>query len=252
MSDPIANDQAPDVTARDRALDAGPPPPPAPAPLNAYSGAVQAYAPAPQDPGHDTTGFYYGQTSDPTPVFLPKNYRSPRYPVILAATAVVTFIGMALNVAFSQGFPSNAPVEMFLSAALSFDLICAGVTLVILTILIALHRTARPPRVGGLDGFAIAAVSCGIVAVIGWLLLSGPSMFGSLISGERGRYDGNVSGAWVAGFPWALAFVFGALGVRRGASRLSTIFAVAGLFCGLVVLVPVLAGSFIYGLGLSD
>jgi hypothetical protein len=186
------------------------------------------------------------------PGYLPPIHRTARYPVVLGAVAAIMVIGLVLNVLFTEGFPSQAPVEQAFSGLLTFDLSIGALALAIIAIIFAVRRSPRPSKIGGMDGFSLAGLSCGILAVIGWLLLCAPHLVGNAITGERGKYNGNVGGVVLAGIPWILSFVFGAIAVRRGATRLSNGLALASIACGLAILVPVLIASFIYGLGLSD
>ena len=266
MSNPIEPGPVPDVPPA-VSHPAGPPPPPPARPTPPSAPPAPPAAPAPDASvtaaavvpvGYAAPAQYL---ATPTTYGLPgyqgfqpqpRIHRSARHPIVLAAVAAIMLIGFVLNIAFTGGFPSNAPVELAFSGLLSFDLFLGIVALVILTIIFAIRRSARPPKIGGFDGLAIAGLACGVVALLGWLLLSGPNLIGNAITGDRGRYDGNVGGAVLAGIPWILAFVFGAIGVRRGANRLSNAIAIAAIACGVAVLIPVIAASFIYGLDLSD
>ena len=99
---------------------------------------------------------------------------------------------------------------------------------------------------------AIAAVILAGVTVVAWVSAGGVGQLIDLAQGVRGRYMFHAGGLFIAGAPWALSLVFGALGFRPRGNRITNILALIAIGVGVVLAVIAAAAALIYGAGLSD
>ena len=216
---------------------------PTPSPYTGHTDAVPA-APAP--------------APVPVPVAAPAGPRlAVRHSRILlltvaigaAVAAIVTYIG-------STGFPSAAPVEGLYAFGLVVDLVSIAVIVGVLTLIDHVQRgTSRAPGLPldtRLSVFAIVAVVLSAIAVTCWAIGGGAEQLLNLLTATRGRYMYHTGGLVLAGIPWVLGMVFGTLGFRPGANRLTNILALVAVGLGGVLATVTTIASVVYGLGLSD
>jgi hypothetical protein len=62
----------------------------------------------------------------------------------------------------------------------------------------------------------------------------------------------HTGGLFIAGIPWVLSLVFGALGFRPGGHRASNALALAAIAISGLLAVVALVAALVYGAGLSD
>lgn len=178
--------------------------------------------------------------------------RTTKLVVSLAMGVGATLLIAALvNFAFGVQFPSNAPVESIYMFGITIDLVVAGLILFIRAI-----RNSRWPLVDDRPRrptvlTIVAAVLSGI-AFLAYLAFGGINFLIGVVDGERLRYMENVFGAFLAGGPWVLAFVFGVAGYRRSGGTANSVLSIGAIALALLVAVAVVASSIVYGLGLSD
>ena len=208
----------------------------------------------PEAPAEQSVHPLPGQPNQPVAPFHgpPRIYPTSRYPVVMGAVAGLLGVAAVLLGIAGTGFPSAAPLEDLYLFGLVLDLVSAAIALGICAILFARRRVATQPGARPLDIFPVVDVISGGVAVVAWLSLGGAEMIALLATGSRLRYMSEVLGAFLAGVPWALSFVFGAIGIRRRQNGASRALAILALALGLVVLVGVSVATIVYGLGLSD
>ena len=166
-----------------------------------------------------------------------------------AVAAILTFVGLA-------GFPVNAPVEQVYAIGVIIDMAAVAITLTIVSI-VEYRRRADPARLAlpvsaKLSVFAIIAAGFAVVTTVAWVVGGGPEQLLHLIQGLRARYMYHTGGLFVAGIPWVLSLVFGALGFRPGGHRVTNILALVAVgISGLLAVIATVA-AIVYGLDLSD
>lgn len=170
---------------------------------------------------------------------------------ITAAVAFVLLMAAIVNIVATSGFPSNAPVEWFWSAAITLNLLGGAIALGVVTIVRAVRRL-EPVPVPGVRPLAFVAAGLALVAFIGWFPLGGAEFLSKLAGGFRLRYYLDVNGAVLAGIPWILGMVFGAIAFRRGRPLLHNLLAIGAVVLGLLIVATCLFSSIAYGLGLTD
>lgn len=163
---------------------------------------------------------------------------------------VALLVAAVVNIVATLGFPGNAPVEQVYSFGITIDLLVAGIILVIRA---ALHRsrTAAPPA-PGTGVLPIVALVLAVVSVLGALLLGGLQNLGLAVEGDRLRYMYASGGTFYLGAAWCLSFIFGVIGLRRGAGRVNAGLSIAALALSGAILVFLLIASISYGLALTD
>lgn len=161
--------------------------------------------------------------------------------------AIVTFIG---GVMFGGG-----PVEEIYRFGMIVDLVAMALTLGIVTLVeYVQRRTTRPPGApvnGRFSIFAIIAVAMSVIAFSSWCF-GGFEQFTYLLTGVRGRYMYHTGTLFLAGIPWVLGVVFGSIGFRPGANRVTNILALVAVGLGLFLAIVTTIASLVYGLGYSD
>ena len=182
----------------------------------------------------------------------PRIFPTGRFPLVMGAVAAFLLVAAIVVGVAGSGFPDNAPVEQIFMFGIVIDLVAASIALGICAIVFARRRSATPSAPRPIDVFPLMGALFAAVTFVAWLLLGGTDMFLTAVAGGRLRYMNVVLGTFLAGIPWALAFVFGAIGIRRQQSAASRVLALAALILAALVVIPTTAATIIYGLGLSD
>jgi len=166
-----------------------------------------------------------------------------------AVSAILTAIG-------SANFPSAAPVEGLYAIGLIVDLVAVVLSVGAVTIVEFVRRgnadrallpVNRRPSV-----FAIIAVALAAIALIAWAAGGGFEQFVYLAQGLRTRYMYATGSLFVAGIPWALAAIFGALGFRPRGNTATNVLAVIAIVIWVGLAALTVTAAIVYGLGLSD
>lgn len=171
---------------------------------------------------------------------------APRSPLLMAIVAGLLVVLAAVNFAQVFGFPSNAPIEQAINFTLSLTFLLAAIALGVVALVS--WKGSRPPRPG--DKLAVAAIVLAAASVVIWLLAGGAQLIGKLATGERLRYMEETMGPWMAGIPWMLALIFGAISYRKGGRRVA--LSISALAIGGLLFVPPLFSAIVYAMGLSD
>jgi len=172
--------------------------------------------------------------------------------LLVRLVSLALLIAGLVNLVGLSGFPENAPVEQVYAIGISLSLIITAVVLFLRSLAIdsrAEEVSARGERVGALT---VLAVVFGVVTAVAALVLGGAEQLLLFVQGARLRYMYETAGVFFFGIPWMLSIAFGAVAYRRGGGRANSVLVAAALLFGLLVLIPTIAGSIIYGLGLSD
>jgi hypothetical protein len=164
-------------------------------------------------------------------------------------TAILTWVGLS-------GFPVNAPVEQLYAYGVIIDMVAVAITLAVATV-VEFRRRADPTRSqlpvnARLSVFAIIAIGMAVLTAVAWIVSGGPQQVADLAQGLRARYMYHTGGLFIAGIPWVLSLVFGALGFRPGGHRVSNALALAAIAISGLLAVVALVAALVYGAGLSD
>lgn len=185
----------------------------------------------------------------------------PDEPVLFAARSIPQavwrgVIGIALIAAgiggqvAGAGFPSNAPVEMFINFAITATAVVAGIILLVFAVTAGTARSLPLTR-GPVSPLAIAAVAVSVIAVLVCVVALPGQIIESGATGIRLRYS-NLSGpAFGTGFLWATGIVMGAISVRSPA-LISKVLGVAAVVLGFAVIATNIWAAAIYSAGLTD
>ena len=171
---------------------------------------------------------------------------APRSPALMAATAALLVALAVVNFVQVFAFPSNAPVEQAINVTLSFTWVLAAIALGVVALVS--WKGSRPARPGA--KLAFAAVILAAASVIIWLLGGGGQLITKLVAGDRLRYMEETMGPWLAGVPWMLALIFGAISYRRGGRR--AVLSIVAVAISVLLFVPPLFSAIVYAQGLSD
>jgi hypothetical protein len=176
-------------------------------------------------------------------------------PILIGVGVVALLAAIATGIG-GVGFPINAPVEQIYAFGLVVDLAAVAITMTIFTI-VEFRRRADPrlrtlPPDTRRSTLAIVAVVLTGVTVLAWVIDGGAGQLIDLAQGLRGRYMFHTGGLFIAGIPWVLSLVFGALGFRPRGNRMTNILALIAVGVGVVFAVIAAAAALIYGAGLSD
>ncbi|HEY4151912.1 MAG TPA: hypothetical protein VGM38_01185 [Pseudolysinimonas sp.] len=167
---------------------------------------------------------------------------------LLGTTAGLFALGLILEIWGGANFPENAPVEQFYCALVVLD-IAAGFVAATTGALIA-SRDRHPQKRSTV--VTIVGLILVVIALGGWIWLSGVGIVLRIPTGARGRYMYDVAGAVAFGIPWIVGTMLCAYGYRRGGSRANAIRGLLGTVVGLALLGATVASAVLYGLGLTD
>jgi hypothetical protein len=172
--------------------------------------------------------------------------------VLTRTVATGLLVAGLINIVGLLGFPRSAPVERVVAFGISLSLIVAAVVLFGHSFAIAARPFGLSARGEKLGGLTILAVIFSGVAGYAALAIGGAEQLGFFVNGARLRYLHETGGVFFFGVLWLLGIAFGTVAFRRGGGRLNTGLASAAIVLGCLVLIPTVAASIIYGLGLSD
>jgi hypothetical protein len=163
--------------------------------------------------------------------------------------AILTGVG-------SSGFPGNAPVEGLYAFGVIIDMVAVAIALAI-AIVVEYRRRADPRRLDlpvntDISVFAIVAMTMAVLTVLVWVVGGGAQQLVDLAQGIRGRYMYHTGGLFIAGIPWVLSLVFGALAFRPRGNTVTNVIALAAVAVGGFLAIVAIAAALIYGAGLSD
>ena len=173
---------------------------------------------------------------------------SGRHAALRAAVAVLLLVAAVMCARYSTGFPEAAPVEDILAQGLVLDMGLAGLTLLVCA---AYAGTAESRRIGAgsISGLAVASAIIIGVALFGFA--STVPNWLSVIGGTRGRYDGLTLGLFMVGIPWATGVVLATNSLRKP-GRVSRMIGGAAAAIGVLLAVPAIAATALYGAGITD
>ena len=166
--------------------------------------------------------------------------------VVMGAAGILCQL-FGAGVLGSEGFPSNAPVEMAMNFGITLVLIGGAIALMIAAIRAAAPRVVRPVRSPSVLGL----IGTGLVAIALVAFVSTAGNWIDVLNGIRGRYDGLSGGLFLAGFPWIVGTVFATIGLRTPGT-LSRIICGIGVGVGLLLTVPAVAAAALYAAGVTD
>lgn len=174
----------------------------------------------------------------------------------LIATGGLAIVAGILTIIGGLNFPSGAPVEQIYCFGLIVDLAAVAIAVGAISA-VEFTRRGIPGRADvpvntRLSVFAIVAVALSAVAAFAWAGGGGIEQLGYLVSGIRPRYMYATGALFIAGIPWALGAVFGALGFRPGGNRVTNVLALVALAIWAVLAIITTVHAVVYGLDLSD
>lgn len=208
--------------------------------------------------GRDTGMGHTGPVTNPAvpalpPVPRPRSGTDAPSVILPAVLAGILLVSAIVNAAFGLRFPENAPVEIIWCFGITVTLGLAAIALAVRFIVVVRRpRTiAEPRRRPG--GLALAAVILSGVAFLGWFAIGGLQFILRLAEGGQDlRYYEDVSGAFFFGLPWMTGLVLGVIGYRSGRGVPNTVCSIVAVILPLLILIPTLFSSIVYGSGLSD
>lgn len=187
---------------------------------------------------------------------VPAAQLAVRYPksivqaVIRGSVGVVLIAAGAASQILGAGFPYNAPVEQFTNFAITVTLVLGGIALIVFGIVAAVAASV-PASGGPLGAFAITGAVLVVIAVLAWLGGGLPVWLEDLGNPAVYRYSELTGASFVTGLPWVVGIVFATLGLRRP-ERASRIVCWVAIGLGLLLLIPALGATAMYGAGLTD
>ncbi|MDH6180372.1 hypothetical protein M2152_000554 [Microbacteriaceae bacterium SG_E_30_P1] len=148
------------------------------------------------------------------------------------------------------GFPSNAPVEMFMNFGVTVALVLGAIALVVFAVLAATAPgvPVRPEKVGPL---AIIGVLMTAIPSVIWLLTVPITLVDNATTGATLRFMYLSGPAFWLGFAWVTGMVFGAISLRRP-NALTRVLGSAAVVLGLLLATSVVWAAAIYSAGLTE
>ncbi len=162
-----------------------------------------------------------------------------------AVVALLALVAIVINVAGGAGFPAAAPVEWFMNAGLTIDLVAVLIACGIGFRVSLRARPVRPTRV-----FPWLALGFSFFAFLAWLVFADGLL--ATLTGGRGRYMEDVAGAFLLGPLWTLGAIFAAYSLRRRGKASLTAVSWASIALWVIVLAGVLASALLYAADLTD
>lgn len=210
----------------------------------------QPFIPASALPGNGMPNLPPGYTLGPPPVVW---HSAP----LLLGTCGAAVLSIVLMIVAMANFPSTPDTggNVAFGVFLIFDLLAIAITALAMAGVERRRRRDPARRAASvnrrLSVFAILALVFSVMFT-GFFLTTGLSELSRISGGLRAQYVNIAIPAIFTGVPWVLGTVFGAWGFRPGANRVTNVIALVALGLGLLMMVPLVVGTFAVATGAAS
>lgn len=184
----------------------------------------------------------------PAAVRAPKSTGHGLWRILVGVALIATGIGCQVA---GAGFPSNAPVEMFMNFGVTVTAAAAGVVLIAFGVLAITRHSLPLSAKGRVSPLALVAIILSVVSAVACALGIPTQLADAAATSERLRYMSLSAPAFFTGFLWSTGIVMGAIAVRSS-STLSRILSIVAVALGFAVVATNIWAAAIYSAGITD